>query len=88
MRSLGDMMGTVLEQTGSAVALTPVWSRMVGEMLARHSRPVRWEGTTLFIRCDDEGWRAALEAERPRLARKLATALGKSASSAIVFEVG
>lgn len=88
MKSLADMMGAVLKQTGSAGALMPIWSRLVGDVVARHTRPVRWEGKTLVIRCDGEAWRQALESERPALSRKLAAALGEAAVSSIVLEVG
>ena len=89
MKSLADMMGAVLKQTGSAAALMPIWSRVVGDVVARHTRPVRWEGKALVIRCDGEAWRQALESERPSLSRKLSAAMGEaSAVSSIILEVG
>ncbi len=88
MKSLAEMMGPALKQTGSAGALMPIWTRVVGEVIAKHTRPVRWQGTQLVIRCDAEAWRAALEAEKPSLARKLSAALGEAAVSSIVLEVG
>jgi predicted nucleic acid-binding Zn ribbon protein len=63
MKSLADMMGAVLKQTGSAGAIAPIWARVVGEVIAKHTRPLRWEGKTLVIRCDADAWRAALEPE-------------------------
>ncbi len=88
MKSLADMMGPTLKKIGSAPALMPIWSRLVGEVVAKHTRPVRWEGTRLVIRCDAEAWRAALDAERETLARRLSASLGESAVSSIVLEVG
>lgn len=87
MKSLADMLGRTLRDTGSAAALAPVWSRAVGELIARHTRPIRWEGTALVIRCDAESWRAALEPERPALLQRLRASLGESAVSSIVLEV-
>ena len=87
MKSFADMMGAVLKQTGSAAAITPIWERVVGEVVAKHTRPVRWEGTALVIRCDGEAWRAALEPERASLSKKLATAMGEKKVSTIVLEV-
>lgn len=78
MKSLADMMGAVLKQTGSAAALTPIWARVVGEVVAKHTRPLRWEGKVLVIRCDAEAWRQALEPERITLGRKVAAATGES----------
>lgn len=88
MKSLADMLGQALKQTGSAAALTPIWARVVGEVVAKHTRPVRWQGTTLVVRCDADAWKQALEAERASLTRKLSAALGESAVSSIVLEVG
>ena len=88
MKSFADMMGSVLKQTGSAAAMNPIWARVVGEVVARHTRPVRWEGKALVIRCDGEAWLKALEPERASLSRKLAAAVGDSAVSSIILEVG
>lgn len=87
MKSLADMMGAVLKQTGSAAAMKSTWDRVVGEVVAKHTRPVRWEGTALVIRCDGEAWRQALEPERASLSRKLAAAMGDKSVSTIVLEV-
>jgi predicted nucleic acid-binding Zn ribbon protein len=86
MKSLADMMGAVLKQTGSAAATAPIWARVVGEVVAKHTHPVRWEGNALVIRCDGEAWKAALEPERVSLARKLSAAMGEKAVT-IVLEV-
>lgn len=90
MKSLADMMGAVLKETGSAGAMTPIWARVVGEVVAKHTRPVRWEGKTLVIRCDGEAWRQALEPERASISKKLSAAMGErgdKAVSSIVLEV-
>ncbi|MFZ5439150.1 MAG: DUF721 domain-containing protein [Myxococcota bacterium] len=88
MKSLADMLGQALKQTGSAGALAPVWGRAVGELIARHTRPVRWEGKALVIRCDAAAWQQALEPEREAIVRKLNAALGESSVSSLVLEVG
>jgi predicted nucleic acid-binding Zn ribbon protein len=80
-------MGPTLRHTGSMRALHPVWSRLVGELVARHSRPMRWEGTTLVIGCDSDAWRSALTVELPTLVGKVSSALGNSAVTSIVLEV-
>lgn len=81
------MMGKVLKETGSAAVMNPIWARVVGEVVGKHTRPLRWEGKTLVIRCDGEAWRQALEPERGSLSRKLAAAMGESSAVSIVFEV-
>lgn len=88
MKSLADMLGATLKQTGSAGALKPVWDRAVGELVGRHTRPIRWDGNVLVVRCDAAAWKTALEPELPQVARKLAAALGESRAVSIVLEVG
>ncbi len=87
MKSLADLLGRTLRDTGSARALEPVWARVVGELIAKHTHPARWEGKVLVVRCDAPSWRAALEPERASLTRKLAADLGESAITSLVFEV-
>lgn len=81
------MLGRTLRDTGSAAALTAVWNRAVGDLIGKHTRPVRWEGKTLVIFCDAESWKSALESERAALTRRLNDAMGESAVAAIVLEV-
>lgn len=87
MKSLADMLGATLKQTGSAGALKPLWDRAVGELVARHTRPIRWEGAKLIVRCDAPAWRDALQAELPQIAKRLATAMGEARAPEIVLEV-
>jgi len=87
MKSLSDLLGRTLGDTGSAVALAPVWQRVVGDLIGRHTRPTRWDGTTLVIACDAASWKDALEPERASLARRLSHATGESRVESIVFEV-
>lgn len=88
MKSLADLLGPTLRDTGSARALDPIWARAVGELVARHSRPHKWDGTRLVVRCDSPSWLAALEPEKAALLQRLKATLGESAVSALVFEVG
>ena len=88
MKSLADMLGATLKQTGSAGALKPIWDRIVGELVGRHTRPIRWEGSTLVVRCDAQAWSDALKPELPQVTRKLAAAVGESKALSIVLEVG
>ena len=87
MKSMSDMLGSVLRKTGSAVALGPLWEQAVGALIARRTRPVRWEGATLVVRCDDVSWKTALEPELPSLSRRLASALGEPGPVPLKLEV-
>lgn len=85
MKSLADVLGAALKRTGSPGALKTLWARAVGEIIARHSTPARWEGETLVIAVEG-AWRAALQAELPELSRKLAAAMGESKPVPLVLE--
>lgn len=85
MKSLADVLGAALKRTGSPGALKTIWARAVGEIIARHSTPARWEGPTLVIRVEP-AWKPALEAELPQLSRKLAEAMGESTPVPLVLE--
>jgi hypothetical protein len=88
MKSLADMLGPVLKETGSAGALSPIWSRVVGELVARHTKPIRWDpGGRLVIRCDGEAWRQALQGEQQVLLQKISSILGRGSISSLVLEV-
>jgi hypothetical protein len=85
MKSLADVLGAALKRTGSPGALKTIWARAVGDIIARHSTPARWEGSTLVIRVEP-AWKPALEAELPQLSRKLAEAMGESTPVPLVLE--
>ncbi len=86
MKPIADMLGRALKQTGSPLALRAVWLRAVGEIIARHSRPLRWEGSTLVIRADDAAWRAAIEQALPSVTERLAEAFGARVTVVVVVE--
>jgi predicted nucleic acid-binding Zn ribbon protein len=52
---------------------------MVGEVLARHTRPVGLAQGVLTVRCDAKAWKEALEPEAAVLLRRLQAALGGEA---------
>ncbi len=86
LRTLGELFGPVLLSLRSASALESTWRRVVGDLLARHSRPLRWDdaGTSLVVACDTEDWRRVLSEERVELVRKLSAEL-RSKVAALVF---
>lgn len=87
MKSLGDLLGSVLRKTNSAAALRPLWADAVGPLIARHTAPARWEGPTLVVRCDEVSWLRALEPELPTLSRRLMQALGEAQPVPLRLEV-
>ena len=87
MRPLGELLGDVLRKTGSAQALQPLWTQAVGEVLARHTSPLRWDGDRLVIACQGAAWQAALEPDRAALAQRLSALLGGQPVTDIILEV-
>lgn len=91
VKSLGEILGPALAEvtrrTGSAAALMPIWARVVGPVIAPHTRLVRLEGGRLEVRCDAPAWRDALKGEGPALVRRLNAALGEGRVRELVFVV-
>lgn len=86
MKSLADVLGAALKRTGSPGALKSIWERAVGDIIAKHSTPSRWEGERLVIKVD-ASWKAALESQLPQLSRKMSEAMGESKPVPLVLEV-
>jgi hypothetical protein len=86
VKSLADVLGAALKRTGSPGALKSIWVRAVGDIIAKHSTPSRWEGDRLVITVD-ASWKPALEAQLPQLSRKLSEAMGESKPVPLVLEV-
>jgi predicted nucleic acid-binding Zn ribbon protein len=88
MKSLREAMGSVLGQLAgdlrTGAPLTPIWNDVVGELIARHSRPQSLQRGTLTIWVEP-AWRQALEAERGPLLAKMRSRLGESLVSSLVF---
>lgn len=91
MKPVGELLGAVLagvsERSGSASALEAVWRQVAGEVPARHSAPVRLEGPTLVVACDDDTWRQALEQQASVLLTRLTASLGHARIARLRFEV-
>ena len=84
---LGQVLGHVARDTGSAAALEPVWRSVVGELVAGHARCHELRGETLAIRCDAAQWRDELVARQAELLAKLRAGLGNTGPSRLVFEL-
>ncbi len=82
--SLGSVLGQLASELRSGAPLAPIWNEVVGEVIARHSRPQSLQRGTLTIWVEP-AWRAALEAERGPLLAKVRAHMGESLVSSIVF---
>jgi predicted nucleic acid-binding Zn ribbon protein len=91
MRGLGEVLsqvlGGVVEHSGSAATLQPLWTRIVGPVIALRCRPHALVGGELTVRCDGPGWRDALEPRSEELLERLQTALGRTRVRRVTFEV-
>lgn len=85
--AMGPMLGSVARATGTGASLAPVWEALVGEVLARHTRPVSLAQGVLTVRCDAPAWKDALEPERGTLLRRLQASIGsETVLRSLVFE--
>jgi predicted nucleic acid-binding Zn ribbon protein len=91
VKSLGELLGPALaeltERTGSTAALASVWTRVVGPVIAPHTRLLRLEDARLVVACDAQAWKDALEGEGPGLVRRLNATLGEARVRELVFVV-
>lgn len=69
-----------------ASPLQPVWAEAVGEVSAKHSRPLRLMGGTLVVEVESPRWAAALTQETPGIVQRLGTLLGEGSVTTLVFE--
>jgi predicted nucleic acid-binding Zn ribbon protein len=64
-----------------------VWQRVVGEAVAKRSRPHALEGSTLVIEVIDPAWGRALEEMAAELLGRLNSALGEPIVSSIEWRL-
>lgn len=83
---MGPMLGRLARDVGTAAPLGPIWAAAVGELVARHTRPVRLVQGVLTVACDAQGWRDALEPERAATLSKLQAQVGEALVRGLVFE--
>jgi predicted nucleic acid-binding Zn ribbon protein len=83
---LGGVLAKVASSSGRGAALGGVWRAAVGDTVALHSAPRRFEGGVLVIGCDGAPWREALEAQRTSLLARVQAAVGGRAVRALVFQ--
>ena len=85
---LGQVLGRVAADTGSAAAIQPVWSQVVGPVVARHAWCARLTQGTLAVACDSGQWRDELALQTAELLGRLRARLGSSAPERLTFELG
>jgi predicted nucleic acid-binding Zn ribbon protein len=87
--SLRSLLPSVLTrlsvQSGDMGAFFPVWRDVVGEVTARHCKPLALDGSTLVVRVESPRWAAALTAQEPEVLRALSERLGEGRIQAFVY---
>lgn len=76
-RGLGDVVGALAQELGWSEPLARSelfvdWPAVVGDELAKHSRPVTIDDGTLVIRCDSTAWATQLRLMRATVTTTIA----------------
>ena len=91
---IGDVLGRLLKRLGlerrtreARIALE--WGRVVGETIARHSKPVGVRGKTLLVHVDSSVWLAELDRYfKGAMLEKIRDELGERRIVDIRFRIG
>jgi predicted nucleic acid-binding Zn ribbon protein len=75
-RQVGDLLPGVLKELGleekmEEGRLRQEWPRIVGEAIARRSRPVRVRGATLIVEVHNNVWMNEIQFHRREIVRKV-----------------
>lgn len=84
---LPALLGRLATETGVASGLKPLWSEVVGEAIARHTRPLRLDKGALHVQVTDASWKRELSAREAELVSRLCHRLGEKAVQHLVFFV-
>jgi len=77
-----------LDVLTTAMRVAERWPEVVGEQVAKHSRPVGIRGGVLEVEVVSSVWCQELQLRRPQIVAALATALGDEAPREVRFRVG
>lgn len=91
---IGEVLGRLLKKLGlekrtrqARIALE--WGRVVGETIARHSKPVGVRGKTLLVNVDSSVWLAELDRYfKDAMLAKIRDELGETRIGEIRFRIG
>ncbi|MBX5483200.1 MAG: DUF721 domain-containing protein [Myxococcaceae bacterium] len=82
---LPSVLAKLSRESGKALPLRPIWADVVGEVTARHTRPIAWNGSVLEVEVESVRWQAALEDQAEALLGRLNARLGEGAVTALVY---
>jgi predicted nucleic acid-binding Zn ribbon protein len=89
-RSLGEALPGLLRRWNLEGVLrdqqvTAVWSAVVGEKIAEHTRPVSVEAGLIMVEVDSPGWAMQLTYLKPEIIKKLQRRVGKESVTDVRF---
>jgi predicted nucleic acid-binding Zn ribbon protein len=87
---VGDLVSKVLARRGlseriEAASVVLEWPELVGERIARVTRPLRVSGGTLLVAVSSSPWMMELDMMRPALMRRINAGRGKGRIERLVF---
>jgi predicted nucleic acid-binding Zn ribbon protein len=93
LERIGRILDSVVESLGLKKKLDEgkailIWEKAVGEKIANHTRPLRVEGSKLFVEVSGSSWRNELTFLKPEIIQKLNSAAGSEVVDDIIFVAG
>ena len=86
---LGRQAGNLRISEGMRLyRLWDLWPGIVGESLAEHARPARWQGRNLVVRVEHSAWMQELSFLKHTLKEKIDEAFPEAKVRGIRFEIG
>ena len=86
-QSLKDLVPQVLQQTKRSESLQRIqdeWARVVGHVLAEHSRPVSLRKGRLYVQTDEAGTNFLLSLKKQRLLARLPKVAGCEIADVVI----
>jgi len=85
---LPDLLGRLGQQAGGVAALTALWARVQGKVIAAHSRPTQLHEGVLQVEIDSPTWRSTLEAQEAVLRQRWNSAVRSAPLRRIDLRLG
>jgi predicted nucleic acid-binding Zn ribbon protein len=85
---LPDLLGRLGQQAGGLPALTALWARVQGRVIAAHSRPTQLHDGVLLVEVGSPTWRGTLEAHEAVLRQRWNSAVRSAPLRRIDLRLG
>ena len=93
MEKIGKILNSITETLGLKKKLDEgkailLWEEAVGDKIAKHTRPIKIQGSKLFVEVSGSSWRNELNFLKTDIIRKLNSMAGKVVVEDIIFVAG